>query len=57
MKCYEDDRDIEIPKWYLKLPKGVICFLSDFLFFYIKLKNKFKRKKKEKNTSNIKFYI
>lgn len=54
MKAYEKDVDIKIPKWYMKLPVGIlekICALVMIISKSLPVR------KKKKNTGNVRFYI
>lgn len=56
MRAYENDREVKIPKWYLKLPQNVLNKISDI---GIVLNGLLTRKKKidRTNRRNIKFLI
>lgn len=51
---YEDDRDLKIPGWYLKLPQKVLNIISDSGIAFSHIVHK---KKKSRNKCNVKFYI
>lgn len=56
MKAYENDTEVKIPDWYLKLPQKLINKISDI---GIILNNILMRKKKidRTNKRNIKFNL
>lgn len=56
VKAYENDTEVKIPDWYLKLPQKLINRISDI---GIVLNNVLTRKKKidRTNKRNIKFHI
>jgi len=53
MRVHEKDTELKIPTWYLKLPQGVINFISDMC---VAISHFLNRKKSRKN-SNTKFYL
>ena len=55
MKIYENDKDIKIPNWYMKLPLCVIRKIADAGMRNQSLMPK--RKVDTRNARNIKFYI
>lgn len=55
MRVYENDRDIKIPNWYMKLPQCVLNKISDIGMWLQSLMPK--RKINPTNARNIKFYI
>ena len=42
MKYHEDDQELKISKWYLKLPQSVLNCVSDFGLFLHRLLAKVK---------------
>lgn len=56
MRIQENDTDIKIPNWYLKLPQKVLDFISDAGIF---LNGIIVRKKKSSKTVNThtQFYL
>ena len=55
MRIYENDKDINIPNWYLKLPLCVIHKIADVGMWIQKLMPR--RKINSSNERNIRFYI
>ena len=53
MRVHEKDTELKIPTWYLKLPQGVINFISDMCVAI----SHFLNRKKSRNNSNTKFYL
>ena len=56
MRIYENDRDIKIPKWYLKLPQKVLNRISDMGIAISHLLTR-KYDIKQENKNHIKFYL
>ena len=56
MRAYEDDREVKIPNWYMKLPQGVLNFISDAGLVFNRLITR--RKKIDRtNNRNVTFYL
>lgn len=56
MRTYEDDREIKIPNWYIKLPQCVLNFVSDAGLILNRMLTR--RKKIDRtNKRNITFYL
>lgn len=55
MRAYENDKEIKIPNWYLRLPQGVINKIADVGMWIQSLMPK--RKINTTNARNIKFLI
>lgn len=56
MRMYEKDTELKIPKWYLKLPQGVINRISDICVSLSHFLNQHKTRKNS-NSSGIKFFL
>ena len=56
MRIYENDKEIKIPKWYLKLPQKVVNRMSNLAIRFSHLVTK-KQEVNRKNKNNIKFYL
>ncbi len=59
MRVYENDTDIKIPNWYLKLPQGLLNGISDFGLWINRVFVRPRRgsKKKISNGRNVTFYL
>lgn len=56
MRAYENDEEIKIPNWYLKLPQKVLSCVSDMAMIFSHLITR-ECNIKRTNKSNIKFYL
>lgn len=54
MRACERDEEIRIPRWYMKLPIGIMEKLSKTIMIFINL---FPQKKRRKQTGKVRFYI
>ena len=55
MRVYENDKDIKIPNWYMKLPLCVMRKIADIGMWIQRFMPK--RNVDTRNARNIKFYI
>ena len=56
MRIYENDKDIKIPNWYLKLPQKILNRMSDIAMGFSHLITR-KKNINHSNKNNIKFYL
>ena len=56
MRTYEDDREIKIPNWYIKLPQCVLNFVSDAGLVLNRMLTRRKQIDRT-NKRNITFYL
>jgi len=59
MRVYENDTDIKIPNWYLKLPQWLLNVISDFGLWInrVFVRPRKESKKKTNNGRNVTFYL
>lgn len=59
MRVYENDTDIKIPNWYLKLPQELLNAISDLGLWInrVFVRSRKERKKKNDNSRNVTFYL